>query len=309
MSEWTKELGERIRYLRKRLAGMTQRELAAQLGLDSPDSITRLENGTSNRANLGVLRGLIELAREHLHDANWLMEGEEPSSETAYPTFADLGEASHDELMKEFARLTVQSQVVSDLIKTAGDPDARKALVESMTPPPEADRPARRKPRRPAARRGYRTVAPEDVPSAQDWHKHYVPIVGRIAAGQGLDTDTVEATEYPPGWAAEFVVYDDAPDTSVAVRIKGDSMGPDFRDGDMVVVDPAGEADFGEICCVMVRAGDTVEARLKRPRLDGGRVVLESLNPDPRYAPEPVGVDAVVGRFPIVAHLPLIVRE
>ena len=307
MSEWATELGHRIRYLRKRLVGMTQRQLAAHLGLDSPDSITRLENGASSRANLALLRGLVELAREHRHDANWLIEGQEPASETAYPTFADLGEATHDELMKEFARLTVQSQVVSDLIRTGNDPEARTALVEAMTPPPAEGRPRRRKATRPAARPGYRTVPPEDVPTSHDWHTQYVPIVGRIAAGQGIDT--TESTEYPPGWAAEFLVYDGAPEAAVAVRIKGESMSPRFGSGDMAVVDTAGEVGWGEVCCVLVRVDDIVEARLKRPVPDGGEVVLQSLNPDPQYAPERVGRDAVVRRLPIVAHLPLIVRD
>ena len=305
MEEWTKEFGERIRYLRKRLAGMTQRQLAAHLGLDSPDSVTRLERGTSNRVNLGILRGLVELARVHHHDSNWLIEGEAPSSETQWPTPQDLAAASHDDLMKEFSRLTVESLVVSDLIKTRNDPAARARLLEGLSSP---DRKRVVKPAAPPSPPvpGYKTVEPEMV-TGRHWQEHYVPVIGRIAAGTGIDT--VEATEYPPGWAAEFLVYDGAPDTSVALRIKGDSMAPDYLSGDMVVVDPAVQEEFDVVCCVLVRVDHIVEARLKRPRLtDDGRVRLESLNSDPQYAAEIVPCDTVIRQFAIVDHLPLIRR-
>ena len=73
--EWKEELGSRVRYLRKRLAGMTQTELAVYVGFKTADSITRLETGKCEGVNLSILAGLLELARAHGHDANWLLTG------------------------------------------------------------------------------------------------------------------------------------------------------------------------------------------------------------------------------------------
>ena len=293
---------------------LSQTAAATACGGWRTDTWSRIERGHSLAIPVDMLCGIADFAARSGISLAWLFAGHGHMLQGGMgPMGLDwLLQANRDELMCEFARLTLDTQTVTDLIKTDANPEARAALAALLTAAPDGEAaipsaPVRRRAKRPAARPGYRTVPPEDVPTSHDWHTQYVPIVGRIAAGQGIDT--TESTEYPPGWAAEFLVYDGAPEAAVAVRIKGESMSPRFGSGDMAVVDTAGEVGWGEVCCVLVRVDDIVEARLKRPVPDGGEVVLQSLNPDPQYAPERVGRDAVVRRLPIVAHLPLIVRD
>jgi phage repressor protein C with HTH and peptisase S24 domain len=154
-------------------------------------------------------------------------------------------------------------------------------------------------------RRGYTTVPAEDVPTSPDWHEHYVPIIGRVAAGLG--EDTCEATEYPPAWAGEFLCYDGGPATAVAVRVTGQSMEPRYRDGDMVIVDTGQPAASGEICCVLIDRDGIREARLKRLKISGPWAILESINSE--HGPERLSAHRIVRAYRVVDHVPLIVAE
>lgn len=100
-----------------------------------------------------------------------------------------------------------------------------------------------------------------------------VPIIDWVRAGQLREM----VDPYPPG-VGDGVVYVD-PDCGrgvVALRIKGDSMEPEFREGDVIIVDPAIAPLPGDF--VVVRNGSH-EATFKkyRPRGIGpdGREVFE----------------------------------
>jgi len=148
--------------------------------------------------------------------------------------------------------------------------------------------------------REIRTVPPEAVPTSTDWHRRFVPIVGRLAAGDAA-LDAVEARQYPPGWCGEFLVYQGAPPTGVAVRVQGQSMQPIYRDGDIVVVDPAQHVRSG-LACVMIDVGGEREPVLKRLTIQGGNAILASDNT--AYAPRIVPVEQLVGAYKIIEHLP-----
>jgi SOS-response transcriptional repressor LexA len=100
-----------------------------------------------------------------------------------------------------------------------------------------------------------------------------VPIVDWVQAGQLREM----VDPYPPG-AGDGVEYVDSSygRYAVALRIKGDSMAPEFREGDVIIVDPAIVPSPGDF--VVVRNGSH-EATFKKFRPRGidasGREVFE----------------------------------
>ena len=62
------------------------------------------------------------------------------------------------------------------------------------------------------------------------------------------------------------------------LRVRGESMEPRFRDGDLIFVDPAASPDHGRF--VVVLAEDSNEATFKQLIVEGDRKYLKALNPD-----------------------------
>lgn len=89
-----------------------------------------------------------------------------------------------------------------------------------------------------------------------------VPLVGEIACGTPiLAQENIEGSvDLPEGVRAEF-----------ALRCKGNSMEPLFRDGDLVLIRQQEDADDGKIAAVLIGS----EATLKRiHRIPGGLMLL-----------------------------------
>lgn len=288
-----------------REVGISQRKLAAELGGYRNQTLSRLFVGKMTAIPIDLLVRLLTWAEVRGYCAKWIAIG--TGAKTRKEALESSGPGStsnHLMLMRMVLVLADRVGVdIQDIMQrsfmTIGSPDVGmliSPLREAMkmigdktgveVPLPGA---------------GYRTVGPESVPTASDWWKHYVPILGRIAAGKGLDT--VEASEYPPAWAGEFVAHDGAPQSAVAVRVKGDSMLPDYADGDMVIVDPAQTAEPGQVCCVVLDVDGLRDARLKRLKLSGPWAILESTNP--AFPAERVAADRVVGAYKVVERLPL----
>ena len=127
----------------------------------------------------------------------------------------------------------------------------------------------------------------ESVPA--DWRGHYVPIIGKIAAGKGFDT--LEAESYPAGIAATYLKAEGVPMSAVAVQIAGDSMEPEYHHGQIVIVDCKRRATRG-VCCVLERmeTGERM-ARIKKLVIRGLQATLVSLNP--KYEPLPVPLENI----------------
>ena len=62
------------------------------------------------------------------------------------------------------------------------------------------------------------------------------------------------------------------------LRVRGESMEPRFRDGDLIFVDPAVSPDHGRF--VVVRGENSNEATFKQLIVEGERKYLKALNPD-----------------------------
>ena len=122
----------------------------------------------------------------------------------------------------------------------------------------------------------YFGVSKSDLVEAptKNLNKHLVPVYGVIRAGIPIEAiqDILDYEEISEAMArnGEYI----------ALRIKGDSMGPKISDGDVVIIRRQPTVENGEIAAVMVNGSD---AALKKFYRSGDQVTLVSLNPD--YAP------------------------
>lgn len=106
-----------------------------------------------------------------------------------------------------------------------------------------------------------------------------VPVLNSISAGDLLRwTDK----EYPPGWADEWIEIDSGvtDPNAFALRVDGDSMEPEFHEGEYVVVSPNTQWENGDY---VVIANCNDEKALKKIKVNKDHIVLISLNP--KYEP------------------------
>lgn len=125
-------------------------------------------------------------------------------------------------------------------------------------------------------------------PAALPDRSRRVPVISFVRAGDWTEAEAVE-----PSWAEDWIESSVGGARVFALRVKGDSMEPVFREGEIILVDPDREAVNGDY---VVAALEREEATLKRWERVGGRDLLIPLNP--RYQPIDVtGQDwRVIGR-------------
>lgn len=100
------------------------------------------------------------------------------------------------------------------------------------------------------------------------------PIISWVQAGR--KQAVIDA--YQPGVAEDWEEYTvPASKLAFALRVRGDSMTPDFPEGTVIIVDPAVSPKNGDY--VVVRFNDTDEATFKKLVIDGPTKVLRPLNP------------------------------
>lgn len=131
-----------------------------------------------------------------------------------------------------------------------------------------------------------------------------VPLINSVAAGA-----LAEFTDlgYPVGVADEYLRVPDMGDPDAfAARVVGDSMEPEYREGDVVIFSPARQVKDGMDC--FARLEPDHETTFKRVYFEkdaaGGEMIrLQPLNA--RYAPRVVPRETVAGLFAAVR----VVRE
>jgi len=100
-----------------------------------------------------------------------------------------------------------------------------------------------------------------------------VPLISWVQAGNWQEA----VDNYQPGYAEETVTATvQVKRHTFALRVKGDSMEPDFRQDDILIVEPEMEPEPGDL--VVVKNGDN-EATFKKLVQDGGDWYLKPLNP------------------------------
>lgn len=127
-----------------------------------------------------------------------------------------------------------------------------------------------------------------------------VPVINKVAAGSAKEFTDLD---YPAGVADEYVELPkaDGPQalakSSFAVRVSGDSMAPEYREGDLVVV-KAGAAEDGDDCLVRLGANEGYAQTFKRVYFESDTVRLVPLN---KAHPErTVKLEEVTGIYPVV---------
>jgi len=104
-----------------------------------------------------------------------------------------------------------------------------------------------------------------------------IPVVGHVSAGPSRIAWTDEGL--PVGGGDDYVAaHADLKDPNAfALRIKGDSMAPCMRDGDVVIISPKlARVRAGDEAIVQLRDGKSY-LKVVYPR--GGMLVLQSVNP------------------------------
>ncbi len=273
------KFGVRLRQVLRAL-GVTQREVCEQIGVEA-DTLSRAVLGKNTAINHEFLSELVVALDGRGVSIRWLLTGQ-------------------GEILRDEVRRGLQEATREDLIGALGRQIASELGATYAAETDKAGKPAWLPTR--LIQAGYRQIDREQLPG--QWAGKYVPVIGRLAAGEGVDT--AEAEEHPPGWADSFIEYDAAPEGAFAVRIVGDSMEPQYRDGDMVVVDSRRPVDSG-ICCVIVDDDGERRAKLKRMRRKAKRIVLESTNPD--YAPMELSARKIAASYAIHDHLPRVIER
>lgn len=127
-----------------------------------------------------------------------------------------------------------------------------------------------------------------------------VPLINRVAAGYPAEFTDLG---YPARVADEYVRCPDLHDADAfAARVVGDSMLPDYREGDIVIFSPAKDVRDGSDC--FARIEPDAESTFKRVFFDRGAegeelVRLQPLNP--RYPPRTLAREQVAGLYAAVS--------
>jgi SOS-response transcriptional repressor LexA len=126
-----------------------------------------------------------------------------------------------------------------------------------------------------------------------------VPLINKVAAGYPADFTDLG---YPARVADEYVRAPDVQDPDAfAARVVGDSMLPDYREGDVVVFSPAREVKNGMDC--FARLEPDHQSTFKRVYFEeapGGEVIrLQPLNP--AYPARVIAREEVAGLYAAVS--------
>lgn len=104
-----------------------------------------------------------------------------------------------------------------------------------------------------------------------------VPVLGRVAAGFPIfaEEEIIDYEDIPGAMAKDGEYY--------GLKIKGDSMEPRMRNGDVVIVRKQEDADNGDTVIALVNGSDAVCKKLKK--YSDGSIALMSTNPayDPMF--------------------------
>lgn len=104
-----------------------------------------------------------------------------------------------------------------------------------------------------------------------------IPVLGRIPAGIPIEAieDIEDWEELPASMARSGNEY-------FGLRVRGDSMKPEYRDGDTLIILRQETCETGDDCAVLI---DGDEATFKRVRLNEKGITLQPLNPayDPMF--------------------------
>ncbi|GAG45312.1 unnamed protein product, partial [marine sediment metagenome] len=144
---------------------------------------------------------------------------------------------------------------------------------------------------RSARRCGDNIIAPAPLGRA-------IPLINRVAAGYPTDFTDLD---YPPSVADEYVCCPDVPDPQAfGARVVGDSMAPNYKEGDTVIFAPNAVPRDGDDCFVrFVKDNSTSFKRFHAA--PNGRIRLEPINN--KYPVEEYGREEINGLWPAIMRV------
>ena len=110
-----------------------------------------------------------------------------------------------------------------------------------------------------------------------------IPIVSWVQAGNWSEIEILNPKEYD--WV---LAVSNVSNRAFALRVQGDSMQPEFTEGDVIICDPEAQWNSGSYIVVM----QDDHATFKCLVYDGARPMLKALNPV--YGVMPLKDDAIV---------------
>ncbi len=134
-----------------------------------------------------------------------------------------------------------------------------------------------------------------------------VPILNRVAAGSAREHGDLN---YPAGIADDYVPAPDLPEAPVksafALRISGDSMAPDYTEGEIIIVGPGDAAD-GDDCVVRLAESENFATTFKRiffERTANKELTAIRLVPlNPAHAERRLRPEEITGIYPLLYRL------
>lgn len=101
------------------------------------------------------------------------------------------------------------------------------------------------------------TLLPSTKPQQPAGRGVRIPVLGRVVAGIPIEAveEILDYEEITPGLAATGEFF--------ALQVKGDSMEPTLRDGDVVIVKKQPTVDSGDIAIVLVNGNDATVKEIK----------------------------------------------
>lgn len=123
--------------------------------------------------------------------------------------------------------------------------------------------------------------------------RRQIPLINKVAAGYPTEFTDLD---YPAAVADEYIACPDVSDPDAfAARVVGDSMEPEYREGDIVVFSPQAPTPAGSDCFVRLeRDNETTFKRIYFEE-DGRTIRLQPLNN--AYPPRFVDREAVGGMY------------
>lgn len=126
-----------------------------------------------------------------------------------------------------------------------------------------------------------------------------IPLINSVAAGYPREFTDLG---YPVRVADEYIAVPGVSDPDTfAARVVGDSMSPDYREGDIVVFSPSADATEGADCFARLERDDeTTFKRVFFETDDAGRELIRLQPVNPRYRAAVVEREAVAGLYAAV---------
>jgi repressor LexA len=112
----------------------------------------------------------------------------------------------------------------------------------------------------------------EEALSTKATSSSLIPVIAVVPCGKFIEVD-----EEPLGYIPRH--QDEAPGVEFAVRAEGDSMYPAIWEGDFLLIRRQDTATDGDFVLVAIETDGGWESAVKRFRIKGNKIVLESLNP------------------------------